>query len=77
MNNKNKLDLNWITGFTDAEECFSVGIYKSNYHKTGYGIILQTILTQHLKDEMLFYNIKKTLKCGNIIKYLSKNIIKL
>lgn len=71
------IDKNWIAGFFSGEGCFSVGIYKSNSHKIGYGILLQIIFTQHLRDEILFDSIKKTLGCGNIIKSLTKNIIKL
>jgi len=69
------IDYNWIAGFFSGEGCFSIGIYKSNTHKIGYGIILQIIFTQHLRDEILFNSIKKVLGCGNIIKYSTKNII--
>jgi hypothetical protein len=54
-----------------------VSVYKSNKYRIGYGIILQIIFTQHLKDEILFNHIKKTLGCGNIIKYSNKNIVNL
>jgi len=70
-----KIDLNWIAGFFSGEGCFSVSIYKSNTHKIGYGIALQIIFTQHLKDELLFNSIKKTLNCGTINKFSTKNII--
>ena len=69
------IDYNWIAGFFSGDGCFSIGIYKSNTHKIGYGIILQIIFTQHLKDEVLLNSIKKVLGCGNIIKYPTKNII--
>jgi len=49
----------------------------SNTHKVGYDILLQIIFSQHSRDEVLFNNIKKTLGCGNIIKYYNKNIIDL
>lgn len=69
------IDYNWIAGFFSGDGCCSIGIYKSNTHKIGYGIILQIIFTQHLKDEVLLNSIKKVLGCGNIIKYPTKNII--
>jgi len=69
------IDLNWIAGFFSGEACFSVCIYKSKTHKTGYGILLQIILSQHYRDKMLFNSIKKTLACGNIIKRSTRNII--
>lgn len=74
-NLNNKLNSNWITGFTDAEGCFSVGIYKSKTHKVGYGVILQIIFIKNLGEKVLFNNIKTTLDYGNIIKYSIKNII--
>lgn len=70
-----RINKNWIGGFFTGEGCFSVSIYKSKFHKTGYGILLQIIFTQHLRDEILFDNIQATLGYANIIKYLSKNII--
>jgi LAGLIDADG endonuclease len=69
------IDPNWIAGFFSGEGCFSVSIYKSNTHKKCYGILLQIIFTQHLNDELLFYSIKKTLNCGTIYKFSTKNII--
>lgn len=69
------IDYNWIAGFFSGDGCFSIGIYKSNTHKIGYGIILQIIFSQHSRDEILFNSIKKVLGCGNIIKYYNKNII--
>jgi hypothetical protein len=69
------LNKNWIAGFFSGEGCFSVAVYRSNKHKLGYGIILQIIFTQHLKNETLFNSIKTTLECGNIFKYSTKNIM--
>ncbi len=59
------INKNWIGGFFSGEGCFSVGIYKSKSHKIGYGILLQVIFTKHLRDEILFNNIKFSLGYGS------------
>lgn len=69
------IDYNWIAGFMSGDGCFYVGIYKSDTYKTGYGIKLQIAFTQHSRDEVLFNNIKKALKCGFIHKYSKRNAI--
>ena len=33
--NYNKLNSNWVTGFSDGEACFSIQISKSEAYKTG------------------------------------------
>lgn len=71
------INYNWIAGFFSGDGCFSIGIYKSSDHKIGCGIIFQIVFTQHSRDEVLFNSIKKVLGCGNIIKYSTRNIIKL
>lgn len=48
----------WIAGFFSGDGCFSIGIYKSSSNRIGYGIILQIAFSQHLRDEILFNNIK-------------------
>jgi len=62
------IDYNWIAGFFTGEGCFSVGIYKSNAHKIGYGTILRIAISQHSRDKLLMNSLKKTLECGTIYK---------
>jgi hypothetical protein len=55
----------WFSGFTDAEGCFNVYIFKSNK-----GISLRFIVDQ--KDELLLFNqLKDILGSGSI--YVRKN----
>jgi hypothetical protein len=60
-----------------GDGCFSIGISKSDDHKTGYRVKLEISFTQHLRDEVLFNKIKNVLECGFIYKYLKINIIDL
>ena len=68
------INYNWIAGFMSGDGCFYIRVYKSNTHKTGHGISLQIIFSQH---EVLFDMIKKVLGCGYIYKRSERNIIDL
>ena len=46
------LDPNWVAGFTTAEGCFYINIYKSTT-KLGRSVTLGFIITQHSRDEQL------------------------
>jgi hypothetical protein len=61
----------WIAGFTDAEGCFDVSIYKTKT-KTGFAVQLRYRLTQHSRDLLLFESLKKNFGCGNF-RVESKN----
>jgi sorbitol-specific phosphotransferase system component IIC len=47
------LDPQWLAGFTDAEGCFLVSIFKSN-NKIGSTVKLRFTLTQHSNPPRLF-----------------------
>jgi len=75
MNIPNIIDYNWICGFFTAEACFFINIYKAKKLKTGYGITLQIIIGQHIRDKLLLNNIKNTLGCGTISERINKNMM--
>lgn len=54
---QNKLipDPEWLAGFTCAEGCYSIAVYKAKTN-TGEAIKLQFIITQHARDEQLILN---------------------
>ncbi len=57
----------WLAGFTSGEGCFMVKIGKSVSHKSGYRILLEFVLTQHIRDEELMKSIISYLGCGRYI----------
>ena len=59
-----KLDPNWISGFTDGEGTFYVGIYKNPTMKTGYQVLPEFRIVQHKVDVRVLYAIKKFFSCG-------------
>ena len=56
---------NWISGFTSAEGCFFIDIYKSKT-KLGEAVKLEFQLTQHSKDKQLLINFINFLECGEV-----------
>lgn len=57
----------WLAGFSTAEGCFFVVIYKSKSSKLGVAVQLKFILVQHIRDEQLMISIKEYFECGNIL----------
>ena len=56
--NKNNLDSNYITGFTDAEGNFLITIRESKKNKSGYSVLLGFQITLHIRDYKLLEKIK-------------------
>jgi hypothetical protein len=56
--NYNKLDPNWVTGFSDAEACFSVEISKSETYKEGWRVRPIFSIGLHSKDLELIKKIQ-------------------
>ena len=54
----------WLTGFTDAEGCFSVVVFKNKTSKYGEAVKLSFILTQSIRDEYLIKSLIEYLGCG-------------
>jgi len=53
-----KLDLLFITGFTDAEGCFTMSVVKHNNSKLGWAVRLYFQIGLHEKDKALLEQIK-------------------
>ena len=60
------IDPFWLTGFVDAEGCFSVVLFKSKTSKFGEAIKLSFILTQSARDINLMRSFIKYFKCGYV-----------
>ena len=61
-----------MAGFTSAEGCFLINIYKATTN-TGEAVKLVFQLVQHSRDEQLMKILIKYFHCGNI--YSEGNII--
>ena len=58
------IDPLWLAGFTDAEGCFSVVVFKSKTSKIGEAVKLSFIITQSVRDEFLIKSLIEYLGCG-------------
>ncbi len=54
----------WISGFTDGEGTFYVGINKNSTMNVGYQVLPEFRIVQHKKDIALLHSIKKFFTCG-------------
>jgi hypothetical protein len=64
--NKQNLEAQWITGFTDGEGCFSIEI---NYRKDGnYQVLPSFTITQHFIDIQSLHKIKNYFGFGVVRK---------
>jgi LAGLIDADG endonuclease len=61
LDSKTKLNPWFITGFTDAEGCFSILIQPNTNYKTNWRVKAIFTILLHIKDIVLLENIKNTL----------------
>ena len=62
------LNPNYITGFTDGEGCFTVGISSDSKYKTGYRVKATFQIGLHVNDSALLEQIKLFFGVGNVTK---------
>lgn len=65
-----KIDPDWVAGFTCGEGCFMINIVKSSTHKMGERINLMFRITQHSRDAELMKSLEQYFGCG---KYQEKS----
>ncbi len=68
------LNSNYITGFTDGEGCFLIGISSDSKLKTGYRVKATFQIGLHEKDFLLLEQIKLFFGCGKITKLGAESI---
>jgi hypothetical protein len=72
----NKLDPNWVTGFTDAEGCFMINITKRKTNKLTWKIQPCFQIKLHIKDKDLLLKIKLFFnEAGNIVTNYNHNFV--
>lgn len=83
MNNFNKkLNPNWITGFIDAEGCFTMSITQDNKYKSGWHIQPVFKVKLHKRDESLirkihnFFNDQGSISIDNRFVYYTISSLK-
>lgn len=56
----------WVTGFVDAEGCFSMSIFKSKTAAIGWTVEPCFIITLHVRDLELLNSIKQFFSAGSV-----------
>ena len=69
---KNNLSPNWVTGFTDAEGCFSVILSKRSALK--WRIIVSFEINLHSKDILTLNKIKEFFGVGSVTTRDDRNL---
>jgi len=58
------LNAQWITGFTDGEGCFYVGINRNTEMSVGYQVLPEFTVVQHKRDVQVLHAFKEFFGCG-------------
>jgi hypothetical protein len=66
----------WVTGFTDGEGTFYVGINKNPTMKIGYQVLPEFRIVQHEKDVKLLYALKNFFQ-GGVVRVNHDNRLEL
>ena len=67
-NQQERLDANWLVGFTDGEGCFSISFVKNETMKSGYQIFTEFVITQGERSAKVLEKIKDFFGAGGIYK---------
>ena len=65
-NQQERLDPQWIVGFTDGEGCFSVSTFKNRTCSTGYQTLFEFVLTQGISSHESLEKVQQYFGCGHI-----------
>lgn len=67
---------NYVTGFSDAESCFSVGISKHATSKTSWNVGVAFAIHLHMKDLALLKRIQSYFGVGNLVFNKTKGTVR-
>ena len=59
-----ELSAEWIVGFVDGEGCFFVGINPHKEMTSGYQVLPEFTVVQHVRDVQLLHALKSFFGCG-------------
>ena len=69
-----ELNPNYITGFTDGEGCFFIGLYSDSNYKVGYRVKASFQIGLHQKDFPLLEQIQSYFGVGKITKHGAESV---
>lgn len=65
-NQQERLNSEWIVGFTDGEGCFHIAINPLKKMSLGWQVLPEFRIVQHEKDELVLHKIKEYFGFGDI-----------
>ena len=65
-NQQERLDINWIVGFTDGEGCFHVALNRLPKMTLGWQVLPEFRVVQHQRDEAVLSLVQKHFGFGDI-----------
>lgn len=65
-NQQERLDSQWIVGFTDGEGCFHISINRIPEMSLGWQVLPEFRIVQHEKDEFLLHEIRNYFGFGSV-----------
>lgn len=75
LHNIVSIDPFFLTGFVDAEGCFSISVYQHDTARLGWRAELGFVIGLHEKDAVLLESIRDTLGAGRIHKLGSNSLL--
>lgn len=67
------ISIPWLVGFSDGEGCFHIGISRNKTMKSGYQVIAEFTIVQHVRDLALLEAIRDYLNCGVVKRNRGKS----
>jgi len=59
-----RLDPNWLVGFTDGEGCFTIGIIRNTTTKIGWQVFPEFVISQGEKSKDVLFQTQEFFSCG-------------
>ncbi len=61
------LEDSWVSGFTDGEGCFYIGVYERSDTASGFQVLPEFVIVQHENDIQILYKLKEFFGCGKVV----------
>ncbi len=66
-NQQERLDPRWVAGFVDGEGCFHVSINKHPRMSTGWQVLPEFRIVQHMRDETILQKLQQFFRTGKVV----------
>lgn len=60
------LTADWIVGIVDGEGCFSFSLAQNHRVRTGWSVLYEFVVTQHVRSSKILHSLKAHFDCGKV-----------